>query len=122
MKKLGSRLLAGPYVLWMVLFTIIPLCLILYNAFTNIDGGFTLDNVAAITDYVNAKPLFLSLGMSLVVTLACFLLSFPLALVLSKYSKNKTNMTKQNLGLYDRSFGHNCNQLTTIYYSYSVKL
>ena len=28
MKKLGSRLLAGPYVLWMVLFTIIPLCLI----------------------------------------------------------------------------------------------
>ena len=87
MKKLGSRLLAGPYVLWMVLFTIIPLCLILYNAFTNIDGGFTLDNVAAITDYVNAKPLFLSLGMSLVVTLACFLLSFPLALVLSKYSK-----------------------------------
>ncbi len=92
MKKLGSRLLAGPYVLWMVLFTIIPLCLILYNAFTNIDGGFTLDNVAAITDYVNAKPLFLSLGMSLVVTLACFLLSFPLALVLSKYSKNKNSI------------------------------
>ena len=92
MKKLGSRLLAGPYVLWMVLFTIIPLCLILYNAFTNIDGGFTLDNVAAVTDYVNAKPLFLSLGMSLVVTLACFLLSFPLALVLSKYSKNKNSI------------------------------
>ena len=92
MKKLGSRLLAGPYLIWMVLFTIIPLCLILYNAFTNTDGNFTLDNITAITDYVNAKPLFLSLSMSLVVTLTCFLLSFPLALVLSKYSKNKNSI------------------------------
>ena len=92
MKKLGSRLLAGPYLAWMVLFTIIPLCLILYNAFTNTDGNFTLDNITAITDYVNAKPLFLSLSMSLVVTLTCFLLSFPLALVLSKYSRNKNSI------------------------------
>lgn len=92
MKKLGSRLLAGPYIIWMVLFTIIPLCLILYNAFTNTDGNFTLNNITAITDYVNAKPLFLSLSMSLVVTLTCFLLSFPLALVLSKYSKNKNSI------------------------------
>jgi len=76
MKKLGSRLLAGPYLAWMVLFTIIPLCLILYNAFTNTDG----------------KPLFLSLSMSLIVTLTCFLLSFPLALVLSKYSRNKNSI------------------------------
>lgn len=92
MKKLGSRLLAGPYLIWMVLFTIIPLCLILYNAFTTFEGRFTINNVMAITDYVNAKPLLLSLNMSLVVTLICFLLSFPLALVLSKYSKNKNSI------------------------------
>lgn len=92
MKKLGSRLLAGPYLIWMVLFTIIPLCLILYNAFTTFEGRFTISNVMAITDYVNAKPLLLSLNMSLIVTLICFLLSFPLALVLSKYSKNKNSI------------------------------
>ncbi len=92
MKKLGSRLLAGPYLAWMVLFTIIPLCLILYNAFTNTDGNFTFNNITAITDYVNARPLFLSLSMSLIVTLTCFLLSFPLALVLSKYSRNKNSI------------------------------
>lgn len=92
MKKLGSRLLAGPYIIWMVLFTIIPLCLILYNAFTTFEGRFTIENVIAITDYVNAKPLLLSLNMSLVVTLICFILSFPLALVLSKYSKNKNSI------------------------------
>ena len=92
MKKLGSRLLAGPYLIWMVLFTIIPLCLILYNAFTTFEGSFTVSNVTAIADYVNAKPLLLSLNMSLIVTLICFLLSFPLALVLSKYSKNKNSI------------------------------
>ncbi len=92
MKKLGSRLLAGPYIIWMALFTIVPLCLILYNAFTTFEGRFTISNVTAIADYVNAKPLLLSLNMSLVVTLICFLLSFPLALVLSKYSKNKNSI------------------------------
>ena len=92
MKKLGSRLLAGPYLIWMVLFTIIPLCLIVYNAFTTFEGRFTFSNVIAIADYVNAKPLLLSLNMSLAVTLICFLLSFPLALVLSKYSRNKNSI------------------------------
>lgn len=92
MKKLGSRLLAGPYIIWIVLFTVMPLCLIVYNAFTNSDGNFTFNNVLAITDYVNAKPLLLSVNMSLTVTLICFLLSFPLALVLSRYSKNKNSL------------------------------
>lgn len=92
MRKLGSRLLAGPYIIWMLIFTIIPLCLILYNAFTNYEGAFTLSNVAAIFDKVNAKPLWLSLKMSLIVTIVCFLLSFPLALILSRYSKNKNSL------------------------------
>lgn len=92
MKKLGSRLLAGPYIIWIVLFTVMPLCLIVYNAFTNSDGNFTFSNVLAITDYVNAKPLLLSVNMSLIVTLVCFLLSFPLALILSRYSKNKNSL------------------------------
>lgn len=92
MEKLGSKLLAGPYIIWMTLFTIIPLCLVVYNAFTNSGGTFTLENVAAIFDPVNAKPLWLSFKMSLIVTVICFLLSFPLAMVLWKYSKNKNSI------------------------------
>ncbi len=91
MKKLGSRLLAGPYIIWMVLFTVIPLGLIVYNGFTNSDGHFTLENVLAITDYVNARPLWLSFSMSLVVTLVCLVLAFPLALVLKKHSVNRNS-------------------------------
>ena len=53
MKRLGKRLLAGPYLIWMLLFTVVPLVLLVYNAFTGADGSFTLSNVAAFLDPVN---------------------------------------------------------------------
>lgn len=89
MKKLGAKLLAGPYILWMVVFTLIPLLLIIYNAFTNSSGSFTLENVQAVLDPVNAKPLWLSLKMSALITVVCLVLAFPLALILRQYSSNK---------------------------------
>ena len=55
MRKLTSRIMSGPYIIWMILFTVIPLGLIVYNGFTNSAGNFTLDNVAAIADPVNAN-------------------------------------------------------------------
>lgn len=91
MRKLTSRIMSGPYIIWMIIFTVIPLGLIVYNGFTNSAGNFTLDNVAAIADPVNAKPLLLSFEMSLIVTGVCLILAFPLALILSKYSKNKNS-------------------------------
>ena len=92
MRKLGSKILAGPYIMWMIAFTIIPLLLIIYNAFTNNNGAFTLENIAAIADPVNAKPLWLSIRMSFLVTVSCLILAFPLAIILSKYSKDKNSL------------------------------
>lgn len=92
MRKLGSKILAGPYIMWMIAFTIIPLVLIIYNAFTNNNGAFTLENIAAIADPVNAKPLWLSIRMSFLVTVSCLILAFPLAIILSKYSKDKNSL------------------------------
>lgn len=91
MKKLGTRLLAGPYLLWMLAFTIIPLLLMVYNAFTNSNGAFTWDNVAAIMDPVNARPLWLSLKMSALITVVCLVLAFPLAWILRQHSSNKNS-------------------------------
>ena len=91
MKRLGKRLLAGPYLIWMLLFTVVPLVLLVYNAFTGADGSFTSSNVAAILDPVNGKPFLRSIGMSLLVTGICLVLSFPLALILRKYSSNKNS-------------------------------
>lgn len=84
--------MAGPYVIWMTVFTIIPLLLIFYYALTDGSGSFTLDNVAAIADPVNGKPLLRSIGMSALVTLACLLLAYPLAVILRRYSRNKNSL------------------------------
>ena len=84
MKSDVKRFLAGPYIIWMIGFTIIPLLLIVYYGLTNKSGAFTLANVLSITTPEHLKALMLSLGLSLVSTIICLGLSYPLAMVLRK--------------------------------------
>ena len=84
MKSNVKRLFAGPYILWMIGFTIIPLLLIVYYGLTTKSGAFTLANVCSITTPEHMKALLLSLGLSLAATAICLLLSYPLALVLRR--------------------------------------
>ena len=79
---MSKKLLAGPYLLWMIGFTIIPLALIVYYGFTDRSGAFTLENILAIATAEHAKALWLSLALSLTATVVCLLLAFPLAMVL----------------------------------------
>lgn len=74
--------LTAPYLVWMGGFIVIPLLLILYYAFTTKGGAFTFSNVAEILRWENYKPLFLALLLSLASTVFCFILAFPLALIL----------------------------------------
>lgn len=78
------NLLAGPYIIWMAGFTIIPLLLIVLYGLTDRSGAFTLSNILAIGTPEHAKALFLSLGLSLISTLICLILAYPLAMVLRK--------------------------------------
>ncbi len=77
--------LSGPYILWMVVFILLPLFMIVYYAFMDGQGSFTLDNVAAIMDPVHSKALWLSLKLAVITTVICLLLSYPLAIILSKW-------------------------------------
>ena len=49
---------AFPYILWIIGFTMIPLGLVFYYAFTSADGGFTLANVLAIAEPVHHDGCF----------------------------------------------------------------
>ena len=82
----SKRLLAGPYLFWSVSFVVIPLLVIVYYAFTNDEGGFTFSNLAQITTAENLKALGLSILLSLVSTVVCLLLAYPLAMILSQTS------------------------------------
>lgn len=84
MKKTLKQYLAGPYLIWMIGFTIIPLFLIAWYGLTDSTGAFTLKNVISIATAQHSKALFLSLGLSLLSTIICLLLAYPLAMILRK--------------------------------------
>ena len=73
-----SRFLSGPYIVWMALFTIIPLGVVFYYAFTDsVTGAFTLHNLSQTVEYL---PIFLrSIWLSVVATLICLLIGYPVA-------------------------------------------
>ncbi len=78
------KLLAGPYLIWMIGFIIIPLVLIAVYGLTDKNGAVTLANVIAISTPEHAKALWLSLELSFVSTVICLLLAYPLAMILRK--------------------------------------
>jgi spermidine/putrescine transport system permease protein len=78
MKKNKSLLLSTPYILWMVVFTLIPLCVVGYYALTDPQTGkFTWENIRQLGDYM---PVFgKSIGYSLISAFICLLLGYPVA-------------------------------------------
>lgn len=92
MNKFKKQFLAGPYLVWIIGFIILPMVMILYYAFTNSDGAFTVEYIAAIATETNRKAIFLSLKLGVICTLICLVLSYPLAMILN-------NMQIKNQGL-----------------------
>ena len=60
--KLNAKWTSYPYVIWMLLFTIIPLFLIGYFAFTDIEGSFTVGNMEQAVKYIPALVKSISLA------------------------------------------------------------
>ncbi|MDO4965948.1 MAG: ABC transporter permease [Lachnospiraceae bacterium] len=81
--KSKSKVLSTPYTIWAIGFIIIPLIMVLYYAFTEKDGSFSVSYVAAISDPTNFKALMLSIVLSLISTIICLLLAYPLAMILA---------------------------------------
>ena len=68
---------AAPHVVWAILFVIAPLIFVAYFSFTDVNGAFTFENFSGLFEY---KDAFLrSICYSLIATLICFLIGYPLA-------------------------------------------
>ena len=86
MKKNKSILLSAPYILWMLLFTLIPLCVVAYYALTEpTTGKFTLGNLKELSMYM--PVLGQSVLYSLVSALICLLLGYPVAYYIAHRGK-----------------------------------
>lgn len=87
MKKCSvfERIAASPYLLWSAIFIIAPLLFVIYFAFTDRNGSFTLENVLSLSSY--SHTFLMSLGFSLIATAVCFLIGYPLAYCMSRMSE-----------------------------------
>lgn len=89
MKKLSDiassrRTWAWPYILFLVMFVVLPLILIGYYALTDINGSFTLQNFAKFFTHSEAISTFLySLFIAILNTLICLLLGYPAAYIMA---------------------------------------
>ncbi|WP_288527069.1 ABC transporter permease [uncultured Eubacterium sp.] len=88
MKKssLSQKMLDKPYLLWSVLFIIVPLVMVVVYAFTDKTGAFTFSNIAQIKNYF--PTILLSVLYGLAATVICVLIGYPFAYALSKHSVN----------------------------------
>ena len=79
-------LLSAPYILWMIIFIIVPLCMVAYFAFTTSQGSFTLDNIKAVGQYSN---IFIrSIRLAAIATVICLVISYPAAFILTRMNKS----------------------------------
>ena len=102
-RGMKRSMFASPYTLWMVVFTVLPILLIAYYAFTDVNGKFTFDNFVTFWDSnhtmnkqliemgfdpaemgsargtVNMDTLLYSLWMAFLCTVICLLLGYPAA-------------------------------------------
>ena len=77
-----SKFLAGPYIAWMVIFTVVPLGMVVYFAFSGTDGGFSLENFTHAAEYF---PTFLrSVWYALVACAICLVIGYPVAYVIAQ--------------------------------------
>lgn len=88
MKKssISQKMLDKPYLLWSVLFIIVPLVMVVFYAFTDKTGAFTFSNIAHIKNYF--PTILLSVLYGLAATVICVIIGYPFAYALSKHSVN----------------------------------
>ena len=100
----SRKLLAVPYALFLAVFVLAPLFIVLYYAFTDDLGKFTWENLTVFfnengegvigffTSY-NFKTIMRSLFISLMSTLVCLLIAYPVAYIIARCKlKNKSTL------------------------------
>jgi len=73
---------AVPYVIWMAIFVVAPIIMMVVYAFSNSDGGFTLNNFADMGLY--ASVFGRSFKLAIIATIICLLIGYPVSYMMAK--------------------------------------
>lgn len=82
---MNRKMISFPYIIWMIVFIVVPLAMVAYFAFTDADGRFTLDYIADVAQYSN---IFVrSIWLAAISTVICLVISYPVAFILATMNK-----------------------------------
>ncbi|MGL4453352.1 MAG: ABC transporter permease [Sarcina sp.] len=93
-KKQGS-FLAYPYIIWSIIFIVVPLLLILFLSFTiETDNGllFSFANYKKILNPLYLGVFWYSIWLAFLSTIICLILGYPVAYIISKFNIKKRNL------------------------------
>lgn len=77
---------AYPHIVWSVLFIIAPLVFVMYYAFTDKKGNFTLENISSLAQPSYLEVFLRSLCFAFLATVICLIIAYPVAYFISKAS------------------------------------
>lgn len=81
----NNRAGAYPYIIWLLIFSIIPMMIVVFYAFTNAQGSFTFSNFFEMNRY--AGVYFHSFKLAIISTVLCLIIGYPMAYAMSKLSQ-----------------------------------
>lgn len=91
--KFSRKNLGIPYALFMLVFVLFPLVLIVFYAFTDANGHFTISNF---TDFFsrssNLYVLLISFALAVLTTAICLIIAYPVAYILAKSGAKTRNV------------------------------
>lgn len=88
---------AYPYLAWLLIFTIVPLFLVIYFAFTTGDSQnfttftFSLENFKKFFTPIYINVLIKSINLALISTVLCLVIGYPIAYIISREKPKKRN-------------------------------
>lgn len=78
---------SAPYLVWMIVFIVVPLLMVVYFAVTNENGEFTLEYISDVGQYAN---IFMrSIWLAIIATVICLVVAYPVSYLLSRMDKHK---------------------------------
>ncbi|MDD6214816.1 MAG: ABC transporter permease [Firmicutes bacterium] len=82
---MSKKMISFPYIIWMIVFIVVPLAMVAYFAFTDADGRFTLEYIADVAQYSN---IFVrSIWLAAISTVICLVIGYPVAFILATMNK-----------------------------------
>ena len=82
-----SRIIGAPYIVWAILFIIVPIGMVAYYAFTDATGAFTFDNITEIGKYTDT--FILSVWLGFLATVISLVIAYPLAYIIANSGENR---------------------------------